>query len=184
MSIHRCSGFTKSGVRCKRKVKSLYCYQHKQKVQIKRKSKVKTKRKPKSEIKIKRKPKSEVKIKRKPKSEVKIKECVICCENKNKFFTCKCSNQVCFTCISNLTSFDCPFCRTCIKDNLKINLQTKINTNRTKMLNERMEGELERLRREYRNTSTSISRMINRSVRETQNPHIFIFEVINRLRRT
>jgi hypothetical protein len=39
------------------------------------------------------------------------KKCAMCCEKINDYLICECSNEICFICIYDLTSFNCPFCR-------------------------------------------------------------------------
>jgi len=123
----QCKTIIKTGNRCKRKIKNgEYCFQHK-KIQDKKIKKIQDKK---------------IEIIEKIKT-----ECGICYEEVDCNIVFNCNHNMCNTCVIQLNSFNCPYCRADIQNNLNKEQIEKITKNIQQLNKERDEEYIEMLRR-------------------------------------
>ena len=131
----QCKTIIKTGNRCKRKIKNgEYCFQHK-KIQDKKIKKIQDK-------KIKKIQDKKIEIIEKIKT-----ECGICYEEVDCNIVFNCNHNMCNTCVIQLNSFNCPYCRADIQNNLNKEQIEKITKNIQQLNKERDEEYIEMLRR-------------------------------------
>ena len=128
MTIHQCSGTTKNGARCSRKLLSgTHCYQHKDQeapviVQA-----------PQRQPPVEKKKRSSKKVNACVPKHEETKECCICLEeDSNKFIEFSCKHSFHETCVSQLRRYDCPMCRKNIAKELPSSVVKQIRANRAK----------------------------------------------------